>query len=211
MSSVGRGRRRIVFEEQKNRSARSIQTEPHVPESCVLSTILPYAILRRATLAGVRALLLVGGCANTTVLSSSNPAREAPNDWRDYDRLPIRIVGSIPGRSQAELASLFPAAPAQHADRGRHIVMYVNATQLPAKPDLSGNPDAFQAGGQSGDAARVTGALRDGGRDITRASGDVVTAGQSMRWLVKGFDLIRNQFYQSLYSGTNDSAKWQQN
>lgn len=167
--------------------------------------------LRLVALVAAPALLLVGGCANTTVLSSSNPSRDAPADWRDYDKLPIRIVGSITGRSQAELASLFPSAPPQDADLGRHIVLYVNASQLPAKAALCSDPQSFRAAGQSGDAATVTGALCDGAREVTRASGDVVTAGQSPRWLVKGFDQIRNQLYQSLYPGTNDPSKWRQN
>ena len=89
--------------------------------------------------------------------------------------------------------------------------MYVNAAQLPQKLDLCSDPGSFRAGAQHGDAATVTGALCDGGREVTRATGTVVTTDQSPRWLVKGFDQIRNQLYQSLYPGTNDPFKWRQN
>lgn len=162
-----------------------------------------------AAIATLPTLLLAGGCASTEVLNSSNPSRDAPRDWRDYDQLPVEILGSITGRSQAELAALFPAAA--NAGQGRHIVLYVNADELPQKSSLCSDPGSFRAGAQHGDAATVTGALCDGGREITRATGTVVTTDQSPRWLVKGFDQIRNQLYQSLYPGTNNPFKWRQN
>lgn len=166
-------------------------------------------VRRILAIATIPTLALVGGCANTDVLSSSNPSRDPPRAWRDYDRLPIEMFGSITGKSQTELASLFPSAP--DAQTGRHIVMYVNAAQLPPKPDLCSAPSSFRAGIQTGDAANVTGALCDGSREVTRAMGTVVTTDKSPRWLVKGFDQVRDQLYQSLYPGTNDPSKWRLN
>ncbi len=166
------------------------------------------ARLARAT--ALPALLLVAGCANTSILSSSNPSRDAPRAWSDYDQLPVRIMGSIPGTSPTALASLFPSAPASTADGGRHIVMYVNASRLPAKPELCSGAAAFRAGAQPGDVASVTGALCDGNREITRASGDVRTTDQSSRWLRRGFDMVRKQLYLSLHPGANDPASYQQ-
>jgi hypothetical protein len=164
---------------------------------------------RFAAMVAVPTLFFVGGCASNEVLSSSNPSRAAPRHWQDYDQLPVVMLGSITGKTQSELASLFPSAPG--AASGRHIVMYVNAEQLPSKPDLCSDPGSFRSGSQTGDAANVTGALCDGSREITRATGTVLTTDQSPRWLVKGFDQIRNQLYQSLYPNTNDPFKWRLN
>lgn len=167
-------------------------------------------LARIAALAALPALSLVSGCASTGIVSSSNPSRDAPRAWRDYDQLPVRILGSIPGKSQAELASLFPSAPESTADSGRHIVFYVNASQLPAKSNLCSDPESFRAGSQAGDLASVTGALCDGQREVTRASGNVRSVDQSPRWLFKNFDLIRYQLYQALYPGANNPASYQQ-
>ena len=165
---------------------------------------------RLVTIAALPTLSLLSNCANTGIVSSSNPSRDAPRAWRDYDQLPVRILGSIPGRSQAELTSLFPSAPASTADSGRHVIFYVNASQLPAKPNLCSDPAAFRAGSQTGDLASVTGALCDGQREVTRASGNVRTVDQSTRWLFKNFDMIRDQLYQALYPGANNPASYEQ-
>ncbi len=69
---------------------------------------------------------------------------------------------------------------------------------------LSSDDAAFRPGGQSGATADVTHALCDRGREITRVSGTVVTAQESPRGLVQGFDVIRDQLCQSLYPGAND-------
>ncbi len=168
-------------------------------------------VLTRCAVPAVLPLVALAGCANTTVLSSDNPSRAAPRHRRDYGSLPIEVLGSIPGRSQEQLASLFPTAPGPSIETGRHIVMYVNATRLPAKPDLCSDDVAFRPGGQSGATADVTDALCDGGREITRVSGTVVTARESPRGLVQGFDVIRDQLVQSLYPDANDSFSTSKN
>ncbi len=168
-------------------------------------------VLTRCAALAVLPLVALAGCANTTVLSSNNPSRDAPRHWRDYASLPIKVLGSVPGRSQDQLASLFPAAPTSSIEGSRHIVMYVNAARLPAKPDLCSDDAAFQPGGQTGATANVTDALCDGGREITRANGTVVTARESPRGLVQGFGVIRDQLFQSLYPGANDPSSTFQN
>ncbi|MBE7211013.1 MAG: hypothetical protein INR65_08335 [Gluconacetobacter diazotrophicus] len=153
-------------------------------------------------------ILLAGGCAETTVMSSSNPSRDPARHWRDYDQLPVEMVGTIPGHSATDLAALFPVVPAGAPDGGRHIVFYVNADQLPPKNELCSDVDAFRPGTQHGGAADVTGALCDGHREVTRATGTVVTAEQSPRWLRRGFGVIRAQLFQALFPGTNDPNKY---
>ena len=146
----------------------------------------------------------LGGCAETTVISSSNPSRDRPSGWRDFNTLPVVILGDVADHPHAELASLYPAPAGSLPDGGRHVVMYVNADRMPAKPALCADGAHFTPGVQAGNTARVTAALCDGNNEITRASGKVVTAGQSPRWLRKGFDVVRNQLFQSLYPGTNN-------
>ncbi len=160
--------------------------------------------VRVALMAALPLIATLGGCAETTIASSSNPSRDRSRDWQDFDTLPVTILGDVPDHSHAEVASLFPAAPNGQVDGGRHVVLYVNAKHLPAKNALCSDAATFQPGIQSGSAAAVTGALCDGRREVTRASGTVVTAGQSARWLRSGFDVVRSQLFQSLTRGAND-------
>ena len=118
----------------------------------------------------------LGGCAETTVISSNNPSRDRPSGWRDFNTLPVVILGDVPGHTHAELASPYPAPASSLPDGGRHVVMYVNADRLPAKSALCTDGPAFMPGVQSGNTVRVTAALCDGNKEITRASGTVVTA-----------------------------------
>ncbi len=169
---------------------------------------MPYRIqsriVRITLMAALPLIATLGGCAETTIASSSNPSRDRSRDWQDFDTLPVTILGDVPDHSHGEIASLFPAVPNGQPDGGRHVVLYVNARHLPAKSALCSDAAAFEPGIQSGSAATVTGALCDGGREVTRASGTVVTAGQSPRWLRSGFDVIRSQLFQSLTRGAND-------
>jgi hypothetical protein len=70
---------------------------------------------------------------------------------------------------------------------------------------------AFQPGTQSGQSAGVTGVMCDGAVVVTTATGRVLTHAKSTRWLRKDFDTIRDQLYQSLFPGTNDPTKFQEN
>ena len=166
----------------------------------------------------VPALMLLGGCeAATTVTGSVNPSRAQPAAWADYDQLPVELHGVIPNRTKPQLAALFPPAPRRQVaalgdvpvDGGtRRMVLYVNPASLPAPADLCSNGAAFRRGAQQGESAHVTGALCDGNRLITRASGRVLTADQSDAGLRKDFQIIRDQLYQSLYFGANTTYRY---
>ena len=159
----------------------------------------------------VPSILLLGGCATTTITSSANPSRDRQRLWRDYASLPVIILGSSPEHSHAELASMYPPAPMPYTDDGRHIVLYLNAAALPPQADLCSNMDAFQPGTQTGESASVTGAMCDGKTVVTTATGRVLTQTKTTRWLRKDFETIRDQLYQSLVPGSNDPTKFQTN
>ena len=157
------------------------------------------------------ALALLAGCTGTMVTGSANPSRDRPRLWQDYAYLPVTVLGHDPEHTQPELAAVFPAPPAPGAPGGRHIVLYVDAAVLPDKGALCTDVEAFRPGTQDGRYARVTAAMCDGGREVTRVTGTVLTHVASARWLRKDFDVIRDQLYASLYPGANDPTKFQVN
>lgn len=157
------------------------------------------------------AILLLGGCAPTTITSSSNPSRDPQRLWRDYTSLPVIILGNSPQHSHDQLAAMYPAAQTPYNDNGRHIVFYLNAAALPQQADLCSDMEAFQAGTQTGESASVTGAMCDGKTVVTTATGRVLTQTKTARWLRKDFDTIRDQLYQSLVPGSNDPTKFRTN
>lgn len=159
----------------------------------------------------VPSLLLLGGCAATTITESSNPSRDRQRLWRDYQSLPVIVLGNVPHHTHAELAAMYPVAPAPYTDAGRHIVFYLNAAALPQPADLCNNMDAFQAGTQTGESASVTGAMCDGKTVVTTATGRVLTQTKTERWLRKDFDTVHDQLYDSLVPGSNDPTKFQTN
>ncbi len=159
----------------------------------------------------IPSLLLVSGCAPTTITSSSNPSRDRQRLWRDYTSLPVIILGNSPQHSHAELASMYPAAQTPYSDSDRHIVFYLNAAALPQPADLCSDMSAFQAGTQTGESASVTGAMCDGKTVVTTATGRVLTQTKTARWLRKDFDTVRDQLYQSLVPGSNDPNKFRTN
>ena len=164
------------------------------------------------------AMLLLGGCeASTTVTGSVNPSRAQPAAWADYDQLPVELHGVIPSRTKPQLAALFPPAPRrQVATLGdvpvesgtRRMVLYVNPAAMPPAEDLCSDAAAFRRGAQEGESAHVTGALCDGNKLITRASGRVLTADQTDAGLRKDFQIIRDQLYQALFFGANTTYRY---
>ena len=163
------------------------------------------------------AAALLGGCASTTISSSANPSRAPASDWSDYATLPVELHGVVPGRSKAELAALFPPyhqpqyaalgdLPA--ANTGRRMVLFVNPATLPPTSDLCEGRGQFQRGVQPGESAYVTGALCDGTRVISTASGYVLTANMNPKDLAYNFKIIRDQLYQSLFPGANDPSRY---
>ena len=179
----------------------------------------PFPLRRSSVLKSVLpALLLLSGCeAATTVTGSVNPSRAQPSAWADYNQLPVELHGVIPNRTKPQLAALFPPAPLQQVVAlgpvpvdayPRRIVLYVNPAALPAPDDLCSNGAAFRRGGQHGESAQVTGALCDGKRLISRASGYVLTENQSDDGLRKDFQIIRDQLYQSLFFGANSTNRY---
>ncbi len=170
-----------------------------------------------ARLSGVFAALLcsavLGGCASTTILTSSRDiTRTDAASWTDYASLPVEMHGMVPGHSHMELASLFPkmAAPQYAAlgalplsNGGRHIVMYLNPSAMPADTALCGDSADFQAGDQHGKSAYVVGALCDGNDVVTRATARVLTAGSTPEQLAHNLDNVRIQLFYSLTPGSN--------
>jgi hypothetical protein len=163
-------------------------------------------------------VLLLGGCAaSTTVLSSANPSRASPDDWADYETLPVDVHGVVPGRSKAELAALFPpynapqyaavgALPA--ASSGRRMVLYVNPAPTMPTNDLCDGRQHIQRGPQQGESAYVVGALCDGPKVISTASAYILDKDQTPQGLAYNFRMIRYQLYQSLFPGANDPMRY---
>ena len=147
-------------------------------------------------------ILLLVGCASTTILSRTNPSGDDPMSWTDFVTLPVQVLGHTPTHSQSDIAKLFPAFQDQ-ANSGRHIVLYVNAAKLPSQDNLCSDTSAFQEGAGIGESANVTGALCDGSRIVTTATGVVRTAVPNARWLMRDFAIIRDQLYQSLAPNPN--------
>lgn len=87
--------------------------------------------------------------------------------------------------------------------------MYVNPSQLPARGALCSHTETFRPGTQDGKSANVTGAMCDGKTVVTMATGRVLTAVDSPRWIKKDFSTIRDQLYQSLYPGANNPSKFE--
>ena len=154
-------------------------------------------------------MLLLAGCATTTITSSANPSHDRARAWRDYKDLPVTVLGSAPGWSQEQLVTVLSTSPGASNGEGRHIVMYVNPSQLPARDALCSQTETFRPGTQDGQSANVTGAMCDGTMVVTMATGRVLTAVNSPRWIKKDFDTIRDQLYQSLYPGANNPSKFE--
>ena len=161
--------------------------------------------------------LVLLSCCSTTLTYSANPSRANPEQWADYDSLPVELHGGVPGHDNAALSSLFAAPPPRQlasldglpiSNGGRHIVIYINASALPAPPELCRESDAFQPGTQRGRRAAVTGALCDGGALITTASGYVLSAGQSSTQMRRNLRIITDQLYLSLFQGANNPMRY---
>jgi hypothetical protein len=164
----------------------------------------------------VPAILLLGGCASTTVTGSSDPSGAPASAWADYDRLPVELHGTVQGHTKAELAALFPAdhrpeyavlgdlPPAP----GRRMVLYVNPAQMPPQSELCSNSHAFRRGPQAGGSAFATGALCDGPKVISVASAYVLTRDQSPQGLAYNFSSVRDQLYLSLFPGATDPDRY---
>jgi hypothetical protein len=161
----------------------------------------------------VPAAVLLGGCALTTVTSSSNPSRAAASAWADYDTLPVELHGVVPGETKAQLAALFPPYHAPQyaalgdlprADTGRRMVLFVNPVAALPRAELCEGRGRFERAVQQGRSAYVQGALCDGGRVISTASGYVLTRDMTPKELSHDFATIRDQLYQSLFPGANN-------
>jgi hypothetical protein len=168
---------------------------------------------RSGLLAGLAVSILLGGCASTTILSSArDTSRTDAALWSDYASLPVEVHGTIPGHSRAELAAVFPKMDSpQYAslgdlplsNGGRHIVMYINPSQVPADGALCSDTADFRSGQQDGKSAYVVGALCDGDDVVTRVAARVLTAGSTPEQLTHNLDTVRIQLFYSLTPGSN--------
>jgi hypothetical protein len=161
----------------------------------------------------VPAVVLLGGCATTTVTGTTNPSGAQASAWSNYDSLPVELHGTVPGRTEGQLASLFPADPQpQYAaigdlplqPPGRRMVLYVNPARMPPNSALCSDSTVFQSGPQSGKSAYVEGALCDGPKLISTANGYVLAKDASPHRLAQNFGVIRDQLYQVLFPGRSD-------
>jgi len=162
--------------------------------------LIPSLMLRRVVFAAVLpAALLLAGCG-TAIVSSQDPSRANPDQWRAVATLPVELHGKIPGRSESALASLFPQEPRPQyaslgpiplADRGKRVVMYVNPSALPPPADLCSQSDLFQPGRQVGHFARVTAALCDGPTVISTDRGYALSRDQTEQGLRRSFGIMR--------------------
>ena len=162
----------------------------------------PSSLLRPVVFAAAAALpavLLLAGCG-TAIVSSQDPSHANPNQWRAAAALPVELHGNIPGRSETALASLLPQeahpkyaslGPIALPDKGKRIVMYVNAALLPPTSGLCSQSDLFQAGGQVGRFAKVTAALCDGPTLITSDQGYALSKDQTAQGLQRSLGVIR--------------------
>lgn len=146
------------------------------------------------------ALAILSGCNATTITSSKNITHDNPEKWADYENLPVKFIGTIPGQTEQTLAALYPTSPPEGAHDNRYIVMYLNGQD---KLQLCGNtkedlPEIINNG-----PTKVSAALCNGITEITRAEGNVETYQVSSKWIKIGFNNIRNQLYNALYPGEN--------
>ena len=117
-------------------------------------------------------------------------------------------------RAEAADSRVWRNAIARHQER-RRIRLAITGDQIrptPAAAAARGSDiAAFKSGVQTGDSAVVAGALRNGNRVVTSATGRVLTIVDAVRWLRSDLDIIRDQLYLSLYPGTNDPGKFATN
>jgi hypothetical protein len=164
------------------------------------------------------ALLLLGACG-TTITASADPSAAPASAWADYRRLPVELHGAVPGHTQAQLAASFAAYHApQYASldgvasvgASRRVVLFVNPSATPQDGSLCDGGALFQPGTQTGRSATVTGALCDGTRVISTASGYILTRDQTAAGVATNLNIIRDQLYQSLFPGANDPGRYYQ-
>jgi hypothetical protein len=165
----------------------------------------------------VPAASLLGACATTNITSSANPSHADVANWADYASLPVELHGVVPGRTKAELASLFPAYhPPQYAalgalppsDSGRRMVLFVNPVAPLDTDTLCAGRGHFERGVQQGGSAFVEGALCEGTRVISTASARVLTQDMTPKELAYNFAIIRDQLYQTLFPGANNPGRY---
>jgi hypothetical protein len=144
-------------------------------------------------------ILFLAGCG-TAIVSSQDPSHANPYQWRAAEALPVELHGNIPARSETALASLFPQGsrpqyaslgPIALPDKGKRVVMYVNAAFLPPTSDLCSKSDLFRPGRQVSRFARVTAALCDGPTVISVVRGDALSKGQTEQGLQRSFGVMR--------------------
>jgi hypothetical protein len=170
------------------------------------------SIRRPHVASALLSMVLLSGCASTTIVSSNNPSRAQPAAWTDYASLPVQARGVIAGHSKADLLALFPRQyPQQVASLDalppsigtRHIVMYFNPAGVPDASALCSGSSAFRRGAQDGKSAHVVAALCDGNTEITRLDARLLTEGLTPAQLTGQFDMLKNQLWQSLTPGNN--------
>jgi hypothetical protein len=163
------------------------------------------------------ALLLLAGCG-TTIVSSRNPSRADPSQWwAAAATLPVELHGTVLGRAETVLASVFPPAPfPQYAslgpitvpDNGKRIVLYVNAAQLPPASELCSQSDLFQPAAQDGRYAKVTAALCDGPEVISTVRGYALSGDQTAKGLKLSFGVIEAGLFDALEPGANNPDQY---
>jgi hypothetical protein len=150
--------------------------------------------------AALPAILLLAG-RGTAIVSRQDPSHANPVQWRTVAALPVELHGNIPGSSETALASLFPLGSHRQyvplglttlPDKGKRIVMYVNAALLPPTSDLYSQSDLFQPGRQVGGFARVTAALCDGPTTVISIDrGYALSKEQTEQGLRRSFGVMR--------------------
>ncbi len=175
-------------------------------------SVVPTGLHKSGPAVALLSMVLLGGCASTTIMSSNNPSRAKPSAWTDYASLPVQARGVIAGHSKADLLALIPNQyPQQVASLdalppsigSRHIVMYFNPADAPPADALCSGGSAFRRGVQQGESAHVVAALCDGNTEITRLNARILTQNLTPAQLTAQFDMLKNQLWQSLTPGNN--------
>ena len=160
--------------------------------------------------------LLAAGCG-TTIVSSDKFVAADPAAWMAVQgRLPVEVHGTVPGKAQSALAQAFPPYRANEyaaLDGGvgplaNRIVLYVNAAALPPAAALCSAPDLFRAGPQTGERARVSGALCQGSVVVARADGYALSVDQSAAGLKQSFSVIEDALFDVLQPGATDPGRY---
>ena len=164
------------------------------------------------------ALPLVAGACSTTISGSDKLVSTDEDAWAaKWSSLPVEVHGAVPGAAQAALVQAFPRIrPSEYASLdgaavsgpGDRIVLYVNASALPATTALCSAPDQFSAGEQTGRRASVTGVLCQGTVVVARADGYALSRGQSAAGLKESFGVIEDQLFDVLQPGANDPDRY---